>query len=180
MKTHWVTFLAQRRGGLQPHATGKTVNAYVSENRWVADCPGCNGGIACWSENPEGCCLTCGGVYKVAYPADHKAATKVLEQRPPAARHWNPAKETVAQLEQENKIMLGITPVADPNESGRYQRLLVPNASAAAGLAQELLTRLKTGYTIRDDDESGAAEVELIGHTAKQAAELAKSFGVTA
>lgn len=104
MRAHWDQFLAERRGGLKTHDGGKTVQAYVSENRWVADCPGCNGGIACWSENPEGCCLTCGGIYKVQYPADHAAIATTLEKRPPLNRNFR-VGETVAQLERENTLM---------------------------------------------------------------------------
>lgn len=100
---YWTAFLEQR--GRTTRETGKTVTAYVSENRWVADCPECGGGIACWELNPYGCCLTCGAIYKVTYPKDHEAAAEILEARPPANRHWFPHRgETLQHLEAENVV----------------------------------------------------------------------------
>ena len=68
--------------------TGDTVPAYVSDNRWVADCPACQGGIACWSQNPRGACLDCGRIYQIAFPEDRQEIEAVLVQRPTQNRHW--------------------------------------------------------------------------------------------
>jgi Zn ribbon nucleic-acid-binding protein len=82
----------------------RSVSAYVSDNRWVANCPHCRGGIAVWSENPHGVCLDCGHRYAVDFPppALLDAAVEVLESRAPENRHWDPQTETVASLVTEN------------------------------------------------------------------------------
>ena len=99
----WADHLA--RHGLTMTEDRRVVIAYVSDGRWVAQCPECNGGIACWDENPHGCCLDCGHVYRVKFPADHKIAEAILLQRPVNGRHWLPG-EPVVQLEVENRHFL--------------------------------------------------------------------------
>ena len=103
-REHWAWFLAERRGGLAPIVDFRKVDAYVSGGRWVADCPACNGGIACWDENPHGCCLTCGRVYTVVFPAKHDEAATVLLARPDEhTRNWHPHRgETISDLQREN------------------------------------------------------------------------------
>jgi hypothetical protein len=81
--------------------TGHTLTAYVSANRWVADCPNCAAGIAAWAQNPRGCCLGCGLIYTIAFPTGWLEAEKVLLDRAPRYRHWLPG-ETVDQLKAEN------------------------------------------------------------------------------
>lgn len=103
IRAYWGWFLKERRGGKTIRDTGATVGAYVSANNWVADCPTCGGGIACWELNPHGCCLTCGSLYQVVFPNQHQAAAQVLADRPPRNRHWFPNRgETVQDLKREN------------------------------------------------------------------------------
>ena len=77
---------------------------YVDGGRWVADCPGCRGGIACWPENPRACCLGCGTIYPVRFPSRQAidAATLALVVRPDERRGWYPWRESVEDLEREN------------------------------------------------------------------------------
>jgi hypothetical protein len=170
-------FLA--RNGLHHRATGKTVRAYVSVNRWVADCE-CGGGIMVSRWNPECCCLDCGRVYAPEFPADVDAGEKVLLDRPdPDTRHWL-LGEPVAKLEAENDDMMGVgvshtTPTDAPSHL-----LLVPGASEVDdGLADDALHILGTGYVIRRDTEKGESEVEAVGHTDEKVAAFAKTVGAT-
>lgn len=79
----------------------ETLDVYVSDNRWVADCPACNGGIACWSENPHGACYDCGRIYRTAFPRNQKQIEAVLLARPARNRHWL-LGETLDMLKAEN------------------------------------------------------------------------------
>jgi hypothetical protein len=105
-RDHWVRFLRDSRGGLAPIIDKRTIVAYVSDGRWVADCPHCNDGIACWDENPQGCCLGCGHVYRVRFPDGHKEAEIILTARPMQRnRNWHPHRgETLDHLRDENFI----------------------------------------------------------------------------
>jgi hypothetical protein len=82
-----------------------TLPAYVSDNRWVAQCP-CGGGIGCWTEMSRGCCYDCGTSYLIAFPAAKACAdaVDVLTARPePETRNWRPDRgESVADLKVEN------------------------------------------------------------------------------
>lgn len=72
VQNFWVWFLTERHHPPmmpRPDEEGRTVVPYVNHGRWVADCPACNGGMACWEENPEACCLDCGRVYQVGEPS---------------------------------------------------------------------------------------------------------------
>lgn len=82
----------------------ETIDAYINESRWVADCPNCNGGIAAWPENEKGCCLDCGYVFSVAFPSskDIREAEDALLARPERNRNWLPASESVSDLKTEN------------------------------------------------------------------------------
>lgn len=84
----------------------KAVLAYISGGKWVADCPTCNGGIACWCDNPRGACLDCGTIYPVSFPSksDTTAAIDLLSVRPdPMTRSWLVQKgETIKELADEN------------------------------------------------------------------------------
>lgn len=83
-----------------------TVAAYVNHGRWVADCPACNGGIACWPDNPVCMCLDCGRTFTAAFPskADVKKAVALLSERPTTARNWMPQRESVSDLRAENAV----------------------------------------------------------------------------
>jgi hypothetical protein len=83
---------------------------YVSDNRWVADCPNCGGGIAVWSDHKEACCLDCGRIYRPQFPskAEAERVKEILRLRPFVNRHWRRQEgETVEQLIAEN-IEMGV------------------------------------------------------------------------
>jgi hypothetical protein len=86
--------------------------AYVSDERWVADCPHCNGGIALWPGTTHGgACYDCGTVFRqVDYPDEETivAVEEVFDVRPKYARHWLRNRgETLAHLQAEN-IAFGV------------------------------------------------------------------------
>jgi hypothetical protein len=100
----WRVYAADRGRDLTDRTTDTPLDAYVSDSRWVADCP-CRGGIACWPAHEKGCCYDCLSVYRIAFPADAAAAVAVLELRPdPATRNWFPDREDVASLKVENAV----------------------------------------------------------------------------
>ena len=76
---------------------------YVSDNRWVADCP-CGGGVACWPEMHRSCCYDCGTIRPVHWPSpgELRKLEAVLHARPPANRHWR--GETIETLKVENLV----------------------------------------------------------------------------
>jgi hypothetical protein len=83
----------------------RTVLAYISSSRWVADCPNCNAGMAAWpGAHEHACCLDCGHVFTVETPEDAAEAVAVLTARPePSTRNWHPQRgETVTDLKVEN------------------------------------------------------------------------------
>lgn len=110
LEEHWVTFLRDSRGGLAPQRYPQAVEAHVNHGRWIAECPHCKGGIACppheWP-SPEGCCLTCGHVYPVAWPDAFEQIEVLLANRGQDNQNWELGEE-VAQLERENTLM-GVT-----------------------------------------------------------------------
>lgn len=81
------------------------VDAYVSESRWVVDCPACGGGAAATVGYPRACCYDCGTILAaVRWPSPRTLAEGVatLELRPVGARHWRPMDETPRDLRFEN------------------------------------------------------------------------------
>lgn len=82
------------------------VVAYVSDNCWTSDCPICNNGMPTWPEgNPEACCLDCGHIFDVDYPAGAELGeiVEALEARPARNRHFRPQDgETAETLRLEN------------------------------------------------------------------------------
>jgi hypothetical protein len=102
-------------GRTEPVQGGNTARAYVSDNRWVADCPedGCNAGIAAWPGNSTGFCFECGTETSLEFPPDMAAGVAVLELRPPENRHWlliDGEWEAVDDLKAQN-LLNGYTPV---------------------------------------------------------------------
>jgi hypothetical protein len=97
--------------GLARRRDQRTVAAYVNHGRWVADCPECRGGIACWDQLPSGTCPDCGGEYEVKWPAPEvrAAAEAVLLGRAKRwHRNWWPGTETVGWLRTENELLEGV------------------------------------------------------------------------
>ena len=102
----WVRYGQKRPAGWE----GRTVllrmpdplTCYASAGRWVADCPECNGGIACWKDNPQGACLSCGRIYPIRFPKGWETAGRLLDDRPKQRqRNWLPG-EPVSHLAAEN------------------------------------------------------------------------------
>lgn len=93
--------------GSPDRVTSSPVGAYVSEGRWVAECPDCNGAELVTPGDPF-MCLSCGNVlighaYRaVIFPAELAAIEDALAVRAFAVnRNWRPG-EMAAQLRAEN------------------------------------------------------------------------------
>jgi hypothetical protein len=101
LENFWVEW-AQNRGQTVTRKTN-SLDAYVNDGRWVADCP-CGGGIACWSEYQHGFCGSCCTVYMIRFPDAEDVATAevLLSAREPDRRHWDPTAQTVDDLKVEN------------------------------------------------------------------------------
>lgn len=82
------------------HPGPHPLHAYVNWGRWVADCPTCWAGIACWPDNPDAACFGCGTVWPITYPTDHAEIAAALEPRPEPNRNWTPG-ETLPMLVAE-------------------------------------------------------------------------------
>src|SRR5579859_5475028 len=92
----------------------RQVHAYVSKSRWVADCPDCGSGIACWDENPQGCCGNCKRLFYIEWdpPTIRSHAIRLLHARPVQHRDWFPHKgDSVRQLAFENRALWGVDTV---------------------------------------------------------------------
>lgn len=81
-----------------------TVKAYISDGRWVADCPQCNCAEVVRVGQPfkcggtlaggfHGAATACGFVAEVEFPADKLAIEKALIDKPVSQRNWKPAAE---------------------------------------------------------------------------------------
>lgn len=84
---------------------------YINQSRWVADCPKCNGGMACWDHNPYACCLDCGRMYEVRWqpPTERAAVIRVIAGWPPQNRSWDAHKgETIDALKIQGILMQGL------------------------------------------------------------------------
>jgi len=95
----------------------ESVDAYISEGRWVADCPGCPAGSGAENvtlDDPVFMCLSCGNVLiggklrPVRFPEDGERLEieEQLAKRKIANRHWFP-DESVEKLHLEN-LSIGI------------------------------------------------------------------------
>jgi len=171
-RVYWTEFL--ERNGRHVTPDHRTVDAYVSDNRWLADCPSCGAGIHAWSENPECCCLLCGHLFAVRWPADKSEAEQVLEERPPSARHWQPwgnHPESVDKLERENELMRDVD--ARPQLSlVESPRQVFTVDGCGPDLDDEVLRWAETGYVIRHDMNANEAEVELQRHSDVRAKDI--------
>ena len=85
-----------------------TIHAYISEGRWVADCPaGCGGALMVTPNDRWYFCVNCGsGWHRVLFPTAKRAIETILLKRPleggiPKTRNWR-VGESVAQLRAEN------------------------------------------------------------------------------
>lgn len=179
VKQRWDDILLRLHGGRVVRTSdGREVPAYVSDSRWVFDCPHCGG--ADLPFRSSGCCLQCGHVYRVVYPADADAAVEILNDRPARARHWHPQNgETVAALAAENERMRNIEPrLALPAEPTRA--VLLVDATFDGGtspLFAALDAVAPTGWTIRWDDKTGTCELEVLGRGDREMRGIARAVG---
>jgi len=118
VRAFWELFAESQRKVGRPFKltrSRKRLAAYVSDGRWVADCPECRGGVGLWRENEEACCLDCGHVYSsIDWPdaSEVDEAERVLAARPTTELHWRPdSGETVDDLKVEN-LKHGYPPVS--------------------------------------------------------------------
>jgi hypothetical protein len=99
---------AIRHHGAYPEESGLSTRAYISEGRWVANCPSvdCNGGLAVWHEMAQGCCYDCNSIHDIEFPpvAELKQAEAILLHRPVVNRHWDPLSEGIDDLKAENAL----------------------------------------------------------------------------
>lgn len=78
------------------------IPAYINHNRWVADCPICNGAELASPESPFFRCANCGFEAGVQFPANRQGIEAVLAHRPHLLnRNWRPG-ESIADLRAEN------------------------------------------------------------------------------
>ncbi len=103
----WAQMVHQRLddyGMEKPRMWPESATAYVSDGRWVADCPYDNGGIAVAPGFPSGFDMGCGTMLGIVWPDGWQEAVEVLEARQkPTEAHWFPQHgETVSQLREEN------------------------------------------------------------------------------
>jgi len=112
-----VTARVERRAaadGQQVRLDRRTLVAYVSEGRWVADCPGCRAGIAIHPEWTTAACLGV-GCYRlytsIAVPTDWVEIETALDVRDKVNQNALPG-ETAAALEVENEIHRGEIEIA--------------------------------------------------------------------
>ncbi len=134
-----------REHQLEPRDERRTeLLAYVSDNRWCADCPGCGSGIGADPTMHEGFCFECGGVYSIAFPDDWAEAEEVLAVRPPFNRHWQPQRETVNDLRLENAVNGVPVPGHDRIPVGVPLTVPQPDPTSVDRLA-EISRRIKAG-----------------------------------
>lgn len=122
---HYVDWARTAHVGLGGKASdvresGLTLDAYVSDGRWVVQCP-CGNGPSAHPEWKIAVCVECGAIHRVGMPRDHRAAEAVLLARAhPHERHWFPTdetarrhglerRETVSSLRRENRAR-GVPP----------------------------------------------------------------------
>lgn len=113
----WVPHLEQHQPGLLPHfdEDSREVVPYLNAGRWVADCPACGCGMACWDRNPYTCCLgwRCGRMFKVRWqaPPVRSEVMRLLAGWPEGNRNWDAHKgETVDELKIQGVLMAGVAP----------------------------------------------------------------------
>ncbi len=84
----------------------ETPLAFVSDGRWVVDCL-CGNGPSASPEWGVAICCECGALYRPTFPADAATAETTLLARPwPQQRHYQPDRQTLADLQHENARLL--------------------------------------------------------------------------
>lgn len=94
----------------------RTVTAYVNHGRWLWDCPICKAAQCCTPNDPRAFCVGCfnrgDGYWPVLFPDAQVIAdaTVLLERRARVEeQNWNPAGESIDQLQLEN-LSIGVDP----------------------------------------------------------------------
>lgn len=76
-----------------------TLPAYVSDNRYVANCIACNGGILLAKNGREGWpCWDCGTVYRIEWPQELAEAEAALRERVPRLRNYYSETELAVRM----------------------------------------------------------------------------------
>ena len=102
-------FWARKQRSLFPTSAQGTVEAVINHGRWLVECPnGCGGASTVSTKEPFFVCVECGSpennglLYNVKFPQNKVAIETALMKRLQHNRNW--AKETVAELEDENRV----------------------------------------------------------------------------
>jgi hypothetical protein len=130
---------------MEPLADARELVPYLNHGRWLADCPECGAGAACWDRNPYTCCLACGHLYSLAWPLPQlrSEVMRLLAGRPEEARNWTPG-ETVEELKIQNVLMLGV-PAVERNGLLLAENVRIPDEFSDA---TEYLERLRIDRTL--------------------------------
>lgn len=118
----WAEHLAKVQH-IEPTPDQREVVPFLNHGRWIANCPACGCGMACWDRNPYACCLGkgCGRTFKVLWqtPQLRSEVMRVLAGRigckchyddPLAHLNWDAHQgETVEELKVQNVRLLGVT-----------------------------------------------------------------------
>jgi hypothetical protein len=137
---YWDSFL--ERSGRVRVMDQRELTPYINHSRWLADCPECNGGMACWEANPYACCLDCGHQFSIRWQegGERAAAIRLLAGYPDRHRNWDPrVGETVESLRVRHIVMAGKPPV-ERNGLLAAANVQVPDEFTTIG---EYMERLK-------------------------------------
>ena len=89
------------------------VKTYINHGRWVADCFWCKNGMLTRPDWRLACCSECGARYhlgRIVYPKNYKAIEKILLRRVRRdQQNWDD-RQSVGELEKENKLPEVLTP----------------------------------------------------------------------
>lgn len=99
----WEEVAAESPWELEEQPATEKIAAYVSDGRWVADCPRCYAGMFAWPENDRAACLGCGAVWRVKFPSarQREEAEELLDALERPAQNWFPNQgERVATLRE--------------------------------------------------------------------------------
>lgn len=109
LEAFWLDFLERHHRVLRANDPLDEVDAYINRMRLLVDCPFCNAGNYAWNRCPLSCCLDCGLLVKVRFPAPTvlSHAIRLLAVRPIVNANWNAHQgETIEELERENRWLL--------------------------------------------------------------------------
>jgi hypothetical protein len=133
-----------------PVRDAREVVPYLNHGRWVADCPECLGGMACWDRNPYACCLGdgCGRVFKVLWqlPQLRSEVMRLVAGRPEGHRNWDAHKgETVEELKIQNVLLQGV-PAVERNGLLMAENVSLPDELVSPEEYLDRLRRERKGF----------------------------------